>query len=52
MNPDIVEMLRSALAAASRCCVLTNAMRPDARFEDRLYALRAEFGTRLTIRAA
>lgn len=52
MNPDMLAMMRSALARGFEVLVLTNAMRPMRRFEDRLDALRTELGARLTMRVS
>lgn len=52
MNPDMVAMMRSALERGFEVLVLTNAMRPMRRFEERLDALRADFGARLTMRVS
>ncbi len=52
MNPDMLAMLRSALARGFEALVLTNAMRPMRRFEDQLDALRSELGARLTMRVS
>lgn len=52
MNPDMLAMMRAALARGFEVLVLTNAMRPMRRFEDRLVALRTEFGARLTMRVS
>ena len=52
MNPDMLAMMGSALARGFEVLVLTNAMRPMRRFEDRLEALRAEHGARLTMRVS
>ena len=52
MNPDMVAMMRSALARGFEVLVLTNAMRPMRRFEGQLDALRTELGTRLTMRVS
>jgi len=52
MNPDILGMLRSALARGFEVLVLTNAMRPMRRFEAALDGLRVEFGARLTLRVS
>ena len=52
MNPDMVAMMRSALERGFEVLVLTNAMRPMRRFDDRLDALRAELGERLTMRVS
>ncbi|MGI8931436.1 MAG: radical SAM protein [Sphingomicrobium sp.] len=52
MNPDMLGMLSSALRRGFEVLVLTNAMRPMRRFEAELKALRAELGTRLTMRVS
>lgn len=52
MNPDMLAMLRSALARGFEVLVLTNAMRPMRRFDAELDALRAELGARLTMRVS
>jgi hypothetical protein len=52
MNPDMLGMLEAALVRGLEVLVLTNAMRPMRRFEDRLAALRAELGARLTMRVS
>ena len=52
MNPDTVGMLWGALGRGFDVLVLTNAMRPMRRFEERLLALRAEHGARLTMRVS
>jgi len=52
MNPDMLAMMRSALDRGFEVLVLTNAMRPMRRFDDRLDALRAELGARLTMRVS
>ena len=52
MNPDVVAMMRSALARGFEVLVLTNAMRPMRRFDDQLNALRAELGAQLTMRVS
>ena len=52
MNPDMVAMMRSALARGFEVLVLTNAMRPMRRFDEQLDALRTELGTRLTMRVS
>ena len=52
MNPDMLAMMRSALARGFEVLVLTNAMRPMRRFEAQLDALRAELGARLTMRVS
>ena len=52
MNPDMIAMMRSALARGFEVLVLTNAMRPMRRFDDQLDALRDELGARLTMRVS
>lgn len=52
MNPDMLAMLGSALARGFDVLVLTNAMRPMRRFDERLESLRAEHGARLTMRVS
>lgn len=49
MNPDMIPMLDAALGRGFEVLVLTNAMRPMRRFEDRLLALRSP---RLTMRVS
>ena len=52
MNPDMLGMMDAALTRGFEVLVLTNAMRPMRRFEERLAALRADKGERLTIRVS
>ena len=52
MNPDIMAMIRSALVRGFEVLVLTNAMQPMRRFEERLCKLRSEIGARLTFRVS
>ena len=52
MNPDMVAMMRSALARGFEVLVLTNAMRPMRRFDDQLAALRTEFVQQLAMRVS
>lgn len=52
MNRDMTAMMASALARGFEVLVLTNAMRPMRRLEERLAALRAEHGARLTMRVS
>ena len=52
MNPDMIGMMDAALARGFEVLVLTNAMRPMRRFEDRLLVLHRERGARLTIRVS
>ncbi|WP_300973833.1 radical SAM protein [Sphingomonas sp. LHG3406-1] len=49
MNPDMIGILEAALFRGFDVLVLTNAMRPMRRFEERLEALRSE---RLTMRVS
>jgi sulfatase maturation enzyme AslB (radical SAM superfamily) len=50
MNPDIVPMIRAALARGFEVLVLTNAMRPMRRFEAALLDIPGEERERLTFR--
>ncbi len=52
MNPDMIAMMRSALARGFEVLVLTNAMRPMRRHETELKELAAEYGARLTMRVS
>ena len=52
MNPDILAMLELALGRGFDVIVLTNAMRPMLRWGDRLAAIGARFGDRLTLRVS
>jgi hypothetical protein len=52
MNPDMLGMLEAALDRGFEVLVLTNAMRPMRRFEERLAALHADKGERLTMRVS
>jgi uncharacterized Fe-S cluster-containing radical SAM superfamily protein len=52
MNRDMIAMMRSALGRGFEVLVLTNAMRPMRRFEDRLKGLVLEHGDRLTMRVS
>lgn len=52
MNREIVAMLEASLARGFRVLVLTNAMRPMRRWEQRLIDLQGRFGDRLTIRVS
>ena len=52
MNPDMIAMLRSALARGFEVLVLTNAMRPMRRHEEQLIELIAAYGARLTMRVS
>jgi uncharacterized Fe-S cluster-containing radical SAM superfamily protein len=54
MNPEILDMLRRALARGYEVLVLTNAMRPmmRPRIRDGLRALKDDFGNKLTLRVS
>jgi hypothetical protein len=52
MNPEILDLLRDALARGYRALVLTNGMRPMMRHREGLKALQAEFGERLALRVS
>ncbi|HZF43233.1 MAG TPA: radical SAM protein [Sphingomonadaceae bacterium] len=52
MNPDMIGMLHAALFRGFDVLVLTNAMRPMRRFEDRLLSIPAEHRARLTMRVS
>ena len=52
MNPDMIEMMRSALDRGFDLLVLTNAMRPMRRFETQLAAIGAEHGDRVVMRVS
>ncbi|PCJ56682.1 MAG: radical SAM protein [Rhodospirillaceae bacterium] len=52
LNPDILEMLRAALAAGFRVLVLTNAMRPMQRHKKALIALQETYGSKLVVRVS
>ncbi len=52
MNREMIAMMRSALARGFEVLVLTNAMRPMRRFEDRLLELRTKHGAKLTMRVS
>ena len=52
MNPDIIDLIGSALGRGFEVLVLTNAMRPMRRFEAQLLALRSRFGAALTMRVS
>ncbi len=52
MNPDLPAMLEAVLDRGFEALVLTNAMRPMRRHADRLLALNAAHGARLTIRVS
>ena len=52
MNRDIIGMLREVLARGMQALVLTNAMKPMMKLRAKLLALRAAFGSRLTIRVS
>ncbi|MDP3406231.1 MAG: radical SAM protein [Brevundimonas sp.] len=50
MNPDILAMIEDALAAGHRVLVLSNAMRPMTRWDQRLARLAQVGGDRLVLR--
>ena len=52
MNPDIVEMLESALRRGNRVLVLTNAMRPMRRHEEALRNQADRYLGRMTLRVS
>lgn len=52
MNPDMVGMMRAALARGFELLVLTNAMRPMRRFEAELKSIAAESGDRVVMRVS
>jgi len=52
MNPDILMMIEDALGTGHRVLVLTNAMRPMTRWDQRLARLAEVGGDRLTLRVS
>ena len=52
MNPDMIEMMRSALDRGFELLVLTNAMRPMRRFEEELTEIAARHGDRVVMRVS
>ncbi|OYV36785.1 MAG: hypothetical protein B7Z80_14620 [Rhodospirillales bacterium 20-64-7] len=52
MNPEILVMLEAVLAAGLQALVLSNAMRPMHRLEDRLAALARRFPGQLAVRVS
>jgi uncharacterized Fe-S cluster-containing radical SAM superfamily protein len=52
MNPDMIGMMRSALARGFELLVLTNAMRPMRRFEEALTGIGAEQGKNVLMRVS
>lgn len=54
MNPQMIDMARSALSRGYDVLILTNAMRPMMRpkVRDGLQALQAEYGAKLTLRVS
>lgn len=52
MNPDILLMIEDALASGHRVLVLTNAMRPMTRWDQKLARLAELAGDRLTLRVS
>jgi uncharacterized Fe-S cluster-containing radical SAM superfamily protein len=52
MNREIVLMIEAALARGFETLVLTNAMKPMRRHEAELIALKARYGSKLTVRVS
>ena len=52
MNPELIPMMRDALARGHRVLLLTNAMRPMEKRADALLALKDEYGDRLEVRVS
>ncbi|MBW7835228.1 MAG: radical SAM protein [Sphingomonadales bacterium] len=52
MNPDIFDIMGEALGRGFRVLVLTNALRPMLRFQERLLALHRAHAGRLTVRVS
>ena len=52
LNPDIIAMIKDALARGFQVLVLTNAMKPMMNRKRGLLALRQKYGDRLTIRVS
>jgi len=52
MNPEMIAMMRSALARGFELLVLTNAMRPMRRFESALKEIAAAHGDRVVMRVS
>lgn len=52
MNPDLLQMLEDALDRGFDVLVLTNAMKPMAKCQDGLLALRRRYGERLAVRVS
>ena len=50
MNPHMIDILDLTLSRGFRALVLTNAMRPMAKVQNRLQDLRAKYGDRLVLR--
>ena len=52
MNPELIAMLADVLGRGFQALVLTNAMKPMAKTQAALLALRAQHGDRLTLRVS
>ena len=52
MNPDMINILDLTLSRGFRALVLTNAMRPMAKVQDGLLALREKYGAQLVLRVS
>ena len=52
MNPDMIDILDLTLSRGFRALVLTNAMRPMAKVQDGLLALREKYGAQLVLRVS
>ncbi|MGZ8997413.1 MAG: radical SAM protein, partial [Allosphingosinicella sp.] len=52
MNPDMIAMMRSALARDFELLILTNAMRPMRRFDSQLASIASEHGDRVVMRVS
>jgi uncharacterized Fe-S cluster-containing radical SAM superfamily protein len=52
MNPNMIDILDLTLSRGFRALVLTNAMRPMAKVQDGLLALREKYGAQLVLRVS
>ena len=52
MNPNMIDILGLTLSRGFRALVLTNAMRPMAKVQDGLLALREKYGAQLVLRVS
>ena len=52
MNPNMIDILELTLSRGFRALVLTNAMRPMAKVQDGLLALREKYGAKLVLRVS